>query len=195
MLGGLRGLLLGVALYVTRRGGILANAPRLVVLNVLVNIFRPIPFIIFIAAVQPLARAVSASASAPRRSSSRSSLAAAFAIGRIVEQNLADACRPASSRPRARWAPAACGSSVRSLIPEALGPLILGYTFIVRRDRRHVGDGRASSAAAASATSRIVYGYRQFNPVVTWAAVLVIVVIVQLVQFVGNALARKVLRR
>jgi D-methionine transport system permease protein len=30
---------------------------------------------------------------------------------------------------------------------------------------------------------------------VTWSAVLVIVVIVQLVQFVGNALARRVLRR
>lgn len=41
----------------------------------------------------------------------------------------------------------------------------------------------------------IQYGYRQFEPVVTWAAVLVIIVIVQLVQLLGNVLARRVLRR
>jgi len=41
----------------------------------------------------------------------------------------------------------------------------------------------------------LLYGYRQFNPVVTWAAVLLIIVLVQLVQFSANRLARKVLRR
>jgi len=35
----------------------------------------------------------------------------------------------------------------------------------------------------------------QFNPVVTWAAVAVIIVLVQLVQYLGNQTARKVLRR
>ena len=40
-----------------------------------------------------------------------------------------------------------------------------------------------------------VYGYRQFEPVITWAAVVLIVVFVQAVQFLGNWLARKVLRR
>ena len=39
------------------------------------------------------------------------------------------------------------------------------------------------------------YGYRQFNPIVTWAAVLLIIVLVQFVQFLGNYLARKALRR
>jgi D-methionine transport system permease protein len=41
----------------------------------------------------------------------------------------------------------------------------------------------------------IVYGFKQFNPWVTWAAVLVIIVIVQGVQFFGNWLARRILRR
>ena len=39
------------------------------------------------------------------------------------------------------------------------------------------------------------YGYRQFNPWVTWAAVLILIVIVQLVQLLGNGIARKLLRR
>jgi len=41
----------------------------------------------------------------------------------------------------------------------------------------------------------LLYGYRQFDPVVTWAAVLLIIVLVQLVQFLGNWLARRALRR
>ena len=41
----------------------------------------------------------------------------------------------------------------------------------------------------------IVYGYQRFNDVVTWTAVAVIVVMVQLAQLLGNTLARKVLRR
>ncbi|MGB3444355.1 MAG: hypothetical protein WBA97_36915 [Actinophytocola sp.] len=41
----------------------------------------------------------------------------------------------------------------------------------------------------------IVYGYRQFNPAVTWITVIAIVVIVQVAQFAGNLIARKILRR
>ncbi len=41
----------------------------------------------------------------------------------------------------------------------------------------------------------IVYGYRQFEPVVTWAAVLSIIVLVQVVQFAGNRMVRAALRR
>lgn len=55
--------------------------------------------------------------------------------------------------------------------------------------------GEATVDFAQLGEFAIVYGFKQFNPVVTWAAVLIIIVIVQGVQFIGNALARKVLRR
>ncbi len=54
LIGGFLGLLLGILLYTTRQGGILANRFVFVVLNVLVNIIRPIPFIIFITAIAEL---------------------------------------------------------------------------------------------------------------------------------------------
>ena len=50
VVGGLIGLFLGTALYTTRKGGLLANAP----INVLVNVVRPIPFIILLAALGPV---------------------------------------------------------------------------------------------------------------------------------------------
>ena len=71
---------------------------------------------------------------------------------------------------------------------------MLGYTFIVVAlvDMTAIAGAVAAGGLGEFA---IVYGFKQFNPVVTWAAVLIIIVIVQVVQFVGNALARRVLRR
>ena len=58
------------------------------VVNVVINFFRPIPFIIFIAAVQPLSRLVIGTGIGNNALIFALSLAASFAIARIVEQNL-----------------------------------------------------------------------------------------------------------
>ena len=193
LFGGLGGLLIGLGLYLSRAGSILANRPVFAVLNVLVNTVRPIPFIIFLAAAQPLARVVVGIGIGNNAIIFTLSLAASFAIGRIVEQNLL------TVEPGVIEAARSVGAGpVRIiftvLLPEALGPLILGYTFIfvalvdMSAVAGYVGGGGLGAFA-------LLYGYRQYNPIVTWAAVLLIIVLVQLVQFLGNWLARKALRR
>ncbi|NQX11872.1 ABC transporter permease [Microbacteriaceae bacterium VKM Ac-2855] len=191
--GGLGGLLVGLGLYVTRAGSLYPNRLVFGVLNLLVNIFRPIPFIIFIAAAQPLARAVTGLGIGNNAITFTLALAAVFGVSRIVEQNLLtvqpgviEAARSVgASRFRIIWS---------VIVPEALGPLILGYTFIVVAlvDMSAVA---GTIGGGGLGTFAIQYGYRQFEPVVTWAAVLVIIVIVQLVQWLGNTLARRALRR
>ena len=191
--GGIGGLLVGFGLYLTRAGNILENRTVFTVLNLLVNFIRPIPFIIFLAAAQPLARMVVGTGIGNPAIIFTISLAASFAMGRIVEQNLLtvtpgviDAARSVGAGP--------IRIIFTVLLPEALGPLILGFTFIfvalvdMSAVAGMVGGGGLGNFA-------LLYGYRQFNPVVTWAAVLLIIVLVQLVQFLGNSLARKALRR
>ncbi|TFD82263.1 ABC transporter permease [Cryobacterium sp. Sr8] len=191
--GGIGGLLVGFGLYLARAGNILENRAVFTVLNLLVNFIRPIPFIIFLAAAQPLARMVVGTGIGNPAIIFTISLAAAFAMGRIVEQNLLtvtpgviDAARSVGAGP--------IRIIFTVLLPEALGPLILGFTFIfvalvdMSAVAGMVGGGGLGNFA-------LLYGYRQFNPVVTWAAVLLIIVLVQLVQFLGNSLARKALRR
>lgn len=193
LFGGAGGFLLGTGLYVTRRGGLLPNAVVNNVLNVVINFFRPIPFIIFIAAVQPVTRAVIGTGIGTDAAIFALSLAASFAIGRIVEQNLV------TVRPGVIEAARSMGAGPWRIlgtvvVPEALGPLILGYTFTViavidmSAMAGLIGGGGLGYFAQ-------LYGYRQFEPVVTWAAVLLIVVFVQVVQYLGNWLARRVLRR
>ena len=193
VLGGLGGLVLGTILYSTRAGGIRPNRAVHLGANVLVNFFRPIPFIIFIAAAQPLARSVTGTGIGNKPIIFVMSLAATFGIARIVEQNLL------TVDPGVLEAARAMGASrarivLTVLLPEALGPLILGYTFalVALVDMSAVagvvGGGGLGSFA-------LVYGYRQFDTVVTLAAVLMIVVIVQGAQFLGNYAARRVMRR
>jgi D-methionine transport system permease protein len=157
------------------------------ILNVVVNTFRPIPFIILLAAVQPSRAARPAGIGVPFAIFAIT-IASLFAISRIVEQNLLTV-RPASSRRRARRS-----EPVADPVPpgprESLGPLVLGYTFVVVA----LVDMTAMAGAIAAGglgEFAINYGFKQFNPWVTWSAVLVIVVIVQLVQFVGNARATR----
>jgi D-methionine transport system permease protein len=80
------------------------------------------------------------------------------------------------------------------LIPEALGPLILGYTFVFIA----IVDMSAIAGAIGGkglGDFAIQYGYSRFNWEITFVVIVVIVVLVQLVQFLGNWLARKALRR
>lgn len=191
--GGVAGLLLGLALYATRQGSLFPQRALFGVLNVLVNFFRPIPFVIFLAAVQPIARSVKIPGIGPDFAVFAITLASMFAISRIVEQNLL------TVRPGVIEAARAAGASrsriLFRLVPrEALGPLILGYTFIVVAlvDMTAIAGAVAAGGLGEFA---IVYGFKQFNPIVTWAAVLIIIVLVQGVQFFGNALARRILRR
>lgn len=127
-LGGVFGFILGMALYLTRRGNLLQNRVVFEIINVVVNFFRPIPFVIFIAAVQPLARAVVGIGIGIKAATFAMVIAASFGIARLVEQNLL------SVNPGVIEAARAMGASLPRiiwsvLIPEALGTLILGYTF------------------------------------------------------------------
>ena len=193
VIGGFFGLMLGILLYTTRPGGILQNSAVYWLINIAVNFFRPIPFIIMIAMLYPITLAAVGTTIGREAATFVMCFSATFTVARIVEQNLVsidpgvvEAARSMGAGP---W------RIIRSVsLPEALGPLILGYTFIfiavidMSAMAGYIGGGGLGDFA-------IVYGYRQFEPQVTWAAVIVIVLIVQAAQVLGNVLSKKVMRR
>lgn len=193
LIGGVLGLVIGLALYTTRAGSILANRPLFTVLNVAVNVVRPIPFVILLVAVAPLTTLIVGKYIGTTAVIVPLSLAVAFGSSRIVEQNLVtidpgviEAARATGAGP---WR--IIGTL---LIPEALGPLILGYTFVfvaiidMSAVAGAVGGGGLGNFALA-------YGHNKWNQEVVWISVATIVLLVQGVQLLGNVLARKALRR
>lgn len=193
LIGGLLGLLVGVALYLTRKSGLFQNRVVSGVLNLLVNFFRPIPFIIFIAAVQPAARLVVGTGIGTPAVIFSLVLASMFGIARIVEQNLVTVPTGVIEAARSMGA-SRSRIALTVLIPEALAPTILGFTFafVAVVDMSAVAGLVAGGGLGAFAQT---FGYRQYDTVVTWVCVLILVAIVQVAQLAGNTLASRILNR
>ena len=193
LIGGFLGLVLGVVLYGTRPGNLFENSVVYHILDVIVNIIRPIPFIIFLAAMQPLTIKVVGTSIGTAAAIFPMVVMCTFATSRLVEQNLVPV------DPGMIEAARAMGASkftiIRTvLIPEALGPLILAYAFLfigvldMSAMAGYIGGGGLGNFA-------IAYGYQKFDQTVTWSAVVIMIVLVQVVQAIANALAKHVLKR
>lgn len=193
LLSGAAGLILGVTLYATRPGNLFANKAIFSVLNFIVNIIRPIPFIIFITAIAPLTLVVMGTTIGTTAAILPMALMAGVVIARVVEQNLV------ASDPGVVEAARAMGDSrlhilAAVVVPEAMAPLILGYTFMMigivdmSAMAGYIGGGGLGNFA-------IMYGYQQFNWEVTLVTVVIIIVMVQALQLTGNWLAQRILRR
>ena len=193
LIGGIIGLALGLTLFGTRRGGLIENRPLYAVLSAIVNTIRPIPFVIFITVMSPVTVAVMGSYIGTIPAIFPMVIVCSVATSRIVEQSLI------ATDPSIIEAGRAMGASrahilFRILVPEALAPLILGYTFLF------VGVVDLSAMAGVVSGGGLGQfamsdGFRRFNWLVTLVAVVTIIILVQCVQLIGNALARFVLRR
>ncbi|MCM3031712.1 MULTISPECIES: methionine ABC transporter permease [unclassified Niallia] len=191
--GSILGILIGLLLFVTRKGNILENKLVFQLLNILINIIRPIPFIIFLVAISPLTRTIVGTTIGTWAAIFPMTIAAAFGIARVVENNLI------SIDPGVIEAAKAMGASPLQiiftvLIPEALGPLILGLTFVTislidfSAMAGTVGGGGLGYVA-------MTYGYQRFDGSVMLVTVIILILLVQVAQWIGNTLSRKIMRR
>lgn len=187
------GTALGVLLFTTRRGGILSSGPVFALLNLVINVVRPIPFIIFIFTLGPLTRLVVGTTLGTPAAVFTMSVAATFAVARVVENNLV-AIEPGVIEAARSMGAGPLRIITTVLLPEALGPLVLGFTFMLvalidfSAMAGVVGGGGLGDIA-------MVYGYQRYDWTVIGVVVAILIGFVQLAQVLGNALSRKLLRR
>lgn len=191
--GSIIGVAIGLLLFVTRQNNILENKLVFRILNILINIIRPIPFIIFLVAISQLTRIVVGTTIGTAAAIFPMTIVASFVVARVVENNLI------SIDPGVIEAAQAMGASplriiFTVLIPEALGPLIMGLTFVsislidFSAVAGTVGGGGLGHIA-------MTYGYQRFDGSVMIVTVVILILMVQLAQWIGNKLSRKVMRR
>jgi D-methionine transport system permease protein len=183
------GLPLGVFLATSRKGELFAAPVLNSTLGLVVNATRSTPFIILVVAIVPLTRLIAGTSIGTTAAIVPLTIAAAPFIARVIEgairgvdQGLIEAARAMGATPV---------QIVRKvLLPEALPAIthamtltavsLIGYSAMVGA----VGGGGLGDLG-------IRFGYQRFMPDVMLAVVLVLILLVQGVQSLGDALARR----
>ena len=184
------GLPVGVLLYVTRPGQIVANAKLYRTLSALVNIFRSIPFIILLVWMIPFTRVIVGTSIGLQAAIVPLTVGAAPFIARMVENALLEI--PTGLIEASRAMGATPLQIVRKvLLPEALPGLVNAAT-ITRITL--VGYSAMGGAVGAGGLGQIgyQYGYIGYNATVMNTVLVLLVVLVYLIQFSGDRIVRAV---
>ncbi|WP_150269204.1 methionine ABC transporter permease [Paenibacillus tepidiphilus] len=184
----LLGLPLGTLLYFTRKGQLYENRGLSALLNAVVNVVRSFPFLLLVVALIPFTRFVVGTAIGTMAATVPLSIVAIAYYSRLVEQSLLEVPRGTIEAARAMGA-SKIALIFKFLYVEARSGLVLGLTastisFIsFSTVMGVVGGGGVGDFA-------IRYGYQRFETEVMVYAIIVMIVLVQLIQFTGSTVAR-----
>lgn len=181
---------LGVLLVVTSPGHLWPRRILNQVLAGIVNAGRSLPFIILMVAIIPFTRLVVGTSIGTAAAIVPLSVAAIPFVARLVESALAEVDRGVIEAAQAMGATP--WQIIRQvLFPEALPALLLGATITAIS---LVGYSAMAGAVGGGGLGDLAirYGYQRFQGDVMLATVLVLLALVQLMQSLGDRLARRV---
>ena len=187
------GVPMGVALFVTSEGMFWQNRYIQSVAGSIINIIRSITFIILLVVLIPFTKLILGTTMGPVAASVSLTVAAIPFYARLVETSLREIDKGVIE------AAESCGASPwlimkDVLLPEAKPGMIAGLTVTVISLLSYsamagiVGGGGIGDLA-------IRFGYYRFQNDVMIATVIILVILVQLIQFVGDRAARAVDKR
>ncbi|MBM6943116.1 methionine ABC transporter permease [Collinsella intestinalis] len=184
------GLALGVVLYLTAPGSLRPLPVLNAVLGWVVNILRSFPFIVLMVFIIPFTRLIMGTGSGILGTIPPLVLSASPFIARMIEQSLAEVPRESVE------AVEACGASVprivfSALLPEALPSIVRGVAVVLISVLGYTAIAGAVGAGGLGDIA-IRYGYYRYQSDVMLAAVIILVVLVQIIQSACDILARKV---
>ncbi|WP_025688547.1 methionine ABC transporter permease [Paenibacillus zanthoxyli] len=189
----LLGTLLGITLVVTDKGGILAAPGVNKVISTAINGVRSIPFIILIVLLLPLSRLIVGTTLGPAAAIVSLSIGAAPFLGRIIENALREV---GDGKIEAAKSVGAGPFTIilQVLIPEALPALVRGMTIAVISITEFTAVAGAIGAGGLGSLA-IRFGYQRFRTDILLGTVLLIILIVQILQWSGDYIARSIDRR
>ncbi|MDH5856646.1 ABC transporter permease [Lampropedia aestuarii] len=184
---------LGVLLFLLSPGQSMAHRGAYLILSWVVNTVRSFPFIILLVALVPFTRIVAGTSIGPLAAAVPLSVAAIPYFARLVEQSIREVPRGVIEAAHAMGA-SELQIVWRVLVREARSGLILALTVLAVSFLSYsaiagvVGGGGIGDLA-------IRYGYYRFQTDVMLLTVGILIVLVQIIQFGGNALAAKLDKR
>ncbi|MYM22388.1 ABC transporter permease subunit [Duganella sp. FT135W] len=184
---------LGIVLFLVAEGQSLQNRPAALVLGWVVNTVRSFPFIILLVALVPFTRIIAGTSIGPLAAAVPLSFAAIPYFARLVEQNLREVPRGVIEAAHAMGA-SELQIILRVLLVEARSGLVLALTVLSISFLSYsavagvVGGGGIGDLA-------IRYGYYRFETDIMVATVAILILMVQVIQFAGNRIAKRIDKR
>lgn len=180
---------LGLAMTLCRKGGLKENLVVFWIINGIVNIVRSVPFVILLVFIAPVTKIVVGTRIGTTAAIVPLVLYIAPYLARLIEASLLEV------KSSVLEAAQAMGASTLQIIwyfllPEAKASLILALTtgtiglLGATAMAGTIGGGGVGDLA-------LTYGYQRFNTPLIFATVVILIVIVQLIQAIGNYLSLK----
>ncbi|WP_214769692.1 methionine ABC transporter permease [Exiguobacterium sp. s133] len=187
------GLPVGTLLFVSRKNQLLENRFLFSGLNLLVNTVRSFPFLLLVVFLIPFTRLIIGTAIGTAAATVPLAIIAIAHYSRLVEQSLLDVPKGVIE------AAISMGASTREVVVkflfvEARSGLVLGLTTSIVSFISYstimgvVGGGGIGDFA-------VRYGYQQFQTELMMYMILIMVILVQLIQFIGTRVARLIDKR
>lgn len=184
----LLGLPLGTWLFLSRKGQLLSNRFVFSSLNLFVNTIRSFPFLLLVVFLIPFTRLIIGTAIGTAAATVPLAVIAVAHYSRLVEQSLLEVPKGVIE------AAVSMGASTREVVlkflfVEARSGLVLGLTTSIVSFISYstimgvVGGGGIGDFA-------VRYGYQQFQTELMLYMILIMVILVQLIQFTGTTAAR-----
>ncbi|HPX47227.1 MAG TPA: methionine ABC transporter permease [Treponemataceae bacterium] len=187
------GFPLGIVLCVTDPAGIAPKPVLNQVISRIVNVLRSFPFIILMILLFPLSRIIVGTSIGTVATIVPLSIAAAPFVARIIESALKEV------DPGVVQAARAMGSRnsqiiFKVMLPEALPALVSGVTLTVIN---LIGYSAMAGAIGGGGLGDLAirYGYQRFRSDIMIAAVVIILILVEVIQFVGTRLSNRLIAR
>lgn len=193
LVGALVGVPLGILLHLTDRKGVLPVISLNRAVAIIVNAVRSTPFIILLVAIIPLTRFFVGTSIGTAAAIVPLTIAAAPFVARLVETALREVDRGLVEAAQAMGA-TTWQIVYKVLVPEAFPGIVAGLTITLVS---LVGYSAMAGAVGGGGLGDlgIRYGYQRFLPEVMLMVVLILIVFVQLVQTLGDALVRRLSHR
>lgn len=187
------GLPLGIVLTNTRAGGLNESAKVYSILDGIINVLRSFPFVILMIVVFPLSRLIVGKSYGTAAMIIPLSLSAAPFVARLMEgyfiqvdSGIIEAAKSMGSTNKE--------IIFKVLIPEAMPMLVSGITMtLINVIGYSAMAGVMGGGGLGDVANR--YGYQRNEPLILWSAVIVIIILVQIVQFIGNKIAENIDKR
>jgi D-methionine transport system permease protein len=181
---------IGILLVVTKEGNILENKRFNKLLQIIINTFRSIPFIILMVCLMPLTRMIIGTTIGRTAAIVPLSISAAPFVARMIEGALNEVDKGLIE------ASSSMGASpmtiiLKVMIPETLPHIVHGLTVTIIS---LLGFSAMAGAIGAGGLGDLAirYGYQRFKTDIMIYAVIVIIALVQIIQMIGNILVYRI---